>query len=205
MTPTPVHLSLARHYREDGWGEVNPGSHAARHLTDAADALNMAMLTLDGPADERPTAKHRRVTHARKLLVEAVTALSRARLYVAGVRTYAVPVVMTGEASIDGELARLHQLCTRLLWFNHEYLPAKPQANPLTDEDEAQLALLFKDLSLQARIDRAMRHKWIAAAAISGALVPLLGPPLIIAAVACGAMALLEAIRTAPVVSSYSN
>lgn len=183
----------------DGYRFVDPEHRrfAAAHLRAAADALSMALLTLDGTDDVRED-KRSRAANARHLLAEAVTSLARARVYVPGIRTYAVNVVTSGERGLDRELARLREIATQLLWRNHAYLPARAQAEPLTPEDEAQLAAVHRDLATHARIERAMRHKWLLGAAVFGVLAPVLGVGLYLLAVASGAMAARELARGAP-------
>lgn len=192
-------LVLQHSYRHLG-----PEAHAAaeRHLSVAADALNMALLTIDGSADDERTAKHSRVATARHFLAEAVTALARARVYVPGIRTYAVNIVTTSEPDLDRELARLHELATQLLWRNHSFLPARIQAQPLAPEDEAQLAAVVRELGVHARIDRLMRHKWLVATAIFGLLAPAVGVGLVLLAIASGTAAAIEIARAATPVSA---
>ncbi len=195
----PNSLVLQHSYRHLG-----PEAHAAaeRHLSVAADALNMALLTIDGSTDDERTAKHSRVATARHFLVEAVTALARARVYVPGIRTYAVNIVTTSEPELDRELARLHELASQLLWRNHSFLPARIQAQPLAPEDEAQLAAVVHKLDLHARIDRLTRHKWLVATAVFSLLAPAVGVGLLVLAVVSGAAAAIELARAATPVSA---
>lgn len=183
---------------QNSYRHLGPEAHAAaeQHLSVAADALNMALLTLEGSDDEERTAKHSRVASARHILVEAVTALARARVFVPGIRTYAVNVVTNGEPELDRELTRLHQLATQLLWRNQSFLPARTQAQPLAPEDEAQLAAVVRELGLHARIERVMRHKWLIATAVFGLLAPVVGLGLVVLAAASGAAAAVEMART---------
>lgn len=190
----PNSLVLQHSYRHLG-----PEAHAAaqRHLLAAADTLNMALLTLDGSPDDSREAKQGRAASARHFLAEAVVSLARARVYVPGVRTYAVNVVTTSERDVDRELARLHELTSKLLWRNHAVLPARHQAEPLGPEDEAQLAAVVNALTAHARIDRAMRHKWLVAAALFGVLAPILGVALYLLAAVSGTFAAVELARGA--------
>jgi hypothetical protein len=192
--PAPNALVLQHSYRHLG-----PEQHAAalRHLSTATDTLHMALLTLDGSPDDGRDAKHGRAATARNLLAEAVVSLARAKVYVPGVRTYAVNVVTTTEPDIDRELARLHELTSKLLWRNHALLPARDDAQPLAPEDEAQLALVVRELATHARIDRAMRHKWLVAAALFGMLAPAVGVALYVLALVSGTFAALELVRGA--------
>jgi hypothetical protein len=193
----PNSLVLQHSYRHLGPSEQLA---AQRHLIAAADALNMALLTLDGSPDDGRDAKHARAASARHFLAEAVIGLARARVYVPGVRTYAVNVVTTTEPDLDRELARLHELTSKLIWRNHSVLPGRNHAQPLAPEDEAQLALVVRDLATHARIDRAMRHKWLVAAALFGMLAPVLGVALYLLAVLSGTFAVVELARGGPVV-----
>jgi hypothetical protein len=187
---------------QHGYRHLGPGEQLAaeRHLIAAADALNMVLLTLDGSPDDGRDAKHARAASARHFLAEAVVALARARVYVPGVRTYAVNVVTSTERDLDRELARLHELTSKLLWRNHSVLPGRTRAQPLAPEDEAQLALVVRDLATHARIGRALRHKWLVAAALFGMLAPVLGVALYLLAVVCGTFAVVELARGGPVV-----
>lgn len=154
---------------------------AQRPLREAGDALNMVILCLESQDEEDSSAaRQRTVAQARSFLGEAVNALNRARVYVPEVFSYTASVIAAGEADPAAELARLHQLTTRLLWYNHRFLPSRREA-PLRPEDEAQLAVLVRALARATRAGRALRHAWIAAAAILVVLLPL-GP----AAVALG-------------------
>lgn len=192
-------LALQHSYRQLGPEGQIP---AERHLSSAADALNMALLTIDGSMDDGRNAKHGRVATARHFLVEAVTSLARARVYVPGIRTYAVNIVTTSEAELDREIVRLHELATQLLWRNHAFLPARLQAQPLAPEDEAQLAAVVRELGVQARLDRMMRHKWLVATAVFGLLAPAVGVGLVVLAVASGTAAAIELARAATPVSA---
>jgi hypothetical protein len=165
-------------------------------LRTADDMLHMVLLTLDAPAEGRE-AKLARLASAQGLLVEAVTALGRARVYVPGVRTYTVDFVTNGEPDLDRELDRLHQLAASLLWHNHAVLPVRAQGQPLAPEDEAQLALVVRELTTQAKLAQALRHKWLVASAVFGLLTPVLGLALLVPALASGAIAAIELARGA--------
>jgi len=184
---------------QQSYRQLGPEAHhaAQRHLSVATDALNMVLLSIEGSDDDGRTAKESRVASTRHFLAEAVTALARARVYIPGIRTYAVNIVTNSEPEIDRELARLHDLATQLLWRNHCFLPARAQAQPLAPEDEAQLAAVVRELRTHARIDRAMRHKWLVATALLGALAPVFGVALYLLAVASGAVAAVELVRGA--------
>lgn len=180
LTPT---LALRHAYR-DAMTVAHPA--AETHLEAAADALAMALLCLedvDGDGD-RPW----RAQQVRGLVAEAVTALSRARIYNPRIRTLALPFVMATEPRIDAELSRLHNIVTRLLFQNHQHLPARLQARPLAPEEEAQLAVVLAGLARNARIAHALRHRWALAALGMAAAGPLLGAPLL------GAVAAVSAV-----------
>jgi hypothetical protein len=170
-----VSLVLHPGYRRDAAGDAPSAPVVARHLRDAADALQMAVIGLDGHRDADRPEKLARAARVREQLAEAVTALSRARIHVAGLHTYSVPAVMAVQPSADDELARLHQLTHKLLWHNHHYLPPRAQGTPLTAEEEKQLDRFHRGLRRQARIARVGRYQWLAAALVLVALGPQLG------------------------------
>jgi hypothetical protein len=164
-------------YRTDAAADAR-GGPARAHLEAASDALSMALLTLAGEDDDRGD-KYLRAATARGFLAEALTALSRARIYLTGIRTHSLPVLMSTESDPDAELQRLHQIATRLLWHNHMHLPARLQADPLAPEEEAQLAVVLAGLARNARIGRALRHKWVGLAVAVAGVGPLVGLPLL--------------------------
>lgn len=163
----------------DGYRDAAMGSatreEIARLLQTAADALNLAVLTLGGQGADERGDKIRRVEQARAFLVEATTALGRARVYVPKLRTQSLPVLLSSEARPEAELARLHHIATRLLWQNHAYLPARSQAKPLPPEEEAQLAVVVADVTRSARIDQALRYRWCGVALMLAAIGWLFG------------------------------
>jgi len=196
---TPNSLVLQHSYRHIG---PSAYTRAQPYLADAVDALNMVLLTLEGSPDDGREAKGDRAATARHFLADAAQDLARARVFVPGIHTYAINVVTTTEPDIERELVRLHELTTKLLWRNHTLLPARTEGQPLAPEDEAQLAAVVRDLATHARIDRAMRHKWIVAAALFGMLAPILGVALYLLAAASGTLAAVELARgSAPVLS----
>jgi hypothetical protein len=151
-------VALRDAYRDETRGGEFAGA-AHGHLTAAADALAMALLTLSGERGEDRGDKLGRAEQARGFLIEAVTCLSRARIYNPKIRTLALPTLLATEDRPDGELTRLHQIATRLLWQNHMHLPARLQASPLPPEEEAQLREVFRGVARSARIGRALRHR----------------------------------------------
>ena len=174
MYAMPTSLMLFRsaipsRYRWDGRLDEHEQAAAERHLIAARDALNLALLCVEGDAEQD------RAAQARSFMVEAVTAISRARIYIPGLRSYSVPVIMATVPGVEAEFARIHQMATRLLWWNHAWLPARRLAKPLEPEDEAQLAVLIQALARNARIDRALRYRYIAVAVFLTAIFPLLG------------------------------
>lgn len=151
---------------------------AERPMREAGEALNLALLALEGQGEDEERsvkARQRKAVAARGFLIEATTALGRAHVYLPTVRSYSIPVIMAVEPDIDTELGRLHQLATRLLWYNHSLLPARGQSQPLRPEDEAQLAVLVRDLARTARIDRAMKYAWLTIAVGLAGLTTTLG------------------------------
>ena len=170
-----LRLASSRSYRSNGVQDSDVDRRALRHLSDATEALNMAVLVLDRGVDETREQKFARVTRGRELLVEAVTALSHARIFVAGVLNYDLPVLMTGEQDPEAELSRLHHIATRLAWCNHEHLPRRDQGAPLSAEDEAQLEHVYRGLTVKARLEHLARHRWWGIAALCTVATPWLG------------------------------
>ncbi|MEX1361757.1 MAG: hypothetical protein AB1Z98_01425 [Nannocystaceae bacterium] len=164
---------------------VRSDASARPHLSAAADALAMALLCLE---DASGDGDGWRSSQARGLLAEAVTSLSRARVYDPRIRTFALPFVMATEPRIDAELARLSHITTRLLFQNHEHLPARLQARPLAPDEEEQLAVVVAGLARHARIAHALRNRWALAALGMAAAGPLLGVPILGAVTAVGAL-----------------
>jgi hypothetical protein len=191
-------LALAPSYRAAALGDSALDVSVQRYLSEAADALHMAVLALDGGhVDDTRSEKRGRAARAREHLVEAVRALSRARIYVAGIQTYAVPAVMAVQPNADDEIGRLHQLVTRLLWHNHKYLPPRSQGTPLSPEEEHQLDLVYRGLKRHARIERVTRYQWLAAAAVMVGLTPVLGLGVGALGVGCGLVSTWQLLRSA--------
>ena len=178
-------LALRSAYRESAADEGFISASARQHLTAAGDALSLALLTLS--SDDDPVT---RAMQARSFLVEAVTALSRARIYVPGIKTHALPVVMSCERDTDAELARLHQIATRLLWQNHTLLPARLQAKPLEPEEEAELAVVMAGLHRNQKVSRALRFRWAAIGVVLGGAAAVAGFPVLAAATATAGVGL---------------
>ena len=170
------HSPLPCAYRSSERHDEHLRVAAERPLRAAGEALNLAVLCLeDADEEEGPAARQRRAAQARGFLVEASLALGRARVFLPAIRGYSVPVILAIEAEPEAELGRLHQIATRLLWYNHALLPTRGQASPLRPEDEAQLAVLVRGLARTARLDRVLRHAWIGAAVAVAVLGPTIG------------------------------
>ena len=197
MDPSRPALSA---YRRCDAGDELLRLAAQRPLREAGDALSLVLLCLESQDEEDSSAaRQRAIAQARSFLGEAVNALNRARVYVPEVFSYTASVIAAAEADPAAELARLHQLTTRLLWYNHRFLPTRRQA-PLRPEDEAQLAVLVRTLSRSTRAGRALRHAWIAGAATLAVMLPL-GP----AAVALALAGFLALAWTLQVVSTLRS
>ena len=179
MSAAPDLLTLRGAYRAEVGGRLS--TRARAHLERASDALSMALLTLAGDDDDSGD-KWRRADQARGLLAEAVTELSRARVYIPGIRTHALPVLLDSAHSPGAELHRLHQIATRLLWQNHRHLPARIQADPLPPEEEEQLAVVLAGLARHARLGRAFRSKWAGVTLGVAVSAAMLGLPVVGAA-----------------------
>ncbi|MEM6296416.1 MAG: hypothetical protein AAGA54_34435 [Myxococcota bacterium] len=177
LSPTRSARVLRGSYRDAGQFD----DAATSHLERASDALSMVLLTLAGEDEDRGD-KWRRAEQARALLAEAVTALSRARVFVPGISTLALPALLDTAPTASAELRRLHTHATRLLWRNHSYLPAKLQAEPLPPEEEAQLAVVLAGLARHNRMGRAFRSRWTGVALGVAVSAAMLGLPLVGAA-----------------------
>lgn len=189
-------LALARSYRAHALAESDEAGYIDRQLHDASEALAMALLSLESDgSDESRHERHNRAAKARSLLAEAVTALSRAKVYVPGIHTYAVPAVMASASGVDNELSRLHQLASTLTLRNYNLLPGRRAETPLSPADEAQLRRVFEGLRLQSKLGRLARYRWLGFAACFGALSPLLGGASAALAVACAAVAAWQLSR----------
>lgn len=187
-------------YRRSDAGDEHLMLAAQRPLREAGDALSLVLLCLESQDEEDSSAaRQRTVAQARSFLGEAVNALNRARVYVPEVFTYTASVIAAGEPEPAAELARLHQLTTRLVWYNHRFLPNRRQA-PLRPEDEAQLAVLVRALARTTRAGRALRHAWIAGVVTLAVLLPL-GP----GAVALALAGLLAVAWTLQIVSAVRS
>lgn len=167
-------------YRSALRSDAKASGEAAGYLVAARDALSMAVLTLGDPEEESAAAKRTRAAQARGFLAEAVRALSHARVYVPGIRTHALPVVMATESNLDAEITRLHHLATRLTWKNHRFLPRRESA-PLAPEEEAALAVVVRGL---ARNERFSRYRYSVAALAGAVVAPFVGLPAVGAALA---------------------
>lgn len=195
----PARPALSAYRRSDA-GDDQLLLAAQRPLREAGDALSMALLCLESQDEEDSSAaRQRTAAQARSFLGEAVTALNRARVYVPEVFSYTASVIAAGEADPAAELARLHQMTTRLVWYNHRFLPTRRQA-PLRPEDEAQLAVLVRALARTTRAGRALRHAWLAGAATLAVLLPL-GPAAVALALA-GFLALAWVMQVVSILRS---
>jgi len=171
------HTAMRCAYRSSERHDEHLWLAAAHPLREAGEALSLAVLCLEDEGQDESSvgARLRRAAQARSFLVEAALALGRARVFMPAIRGFSVPVIMAVEPEIEVELGRLHQLATRMLWYNHALLPARGQGVALRPEDEAQLATLVRGLARTARLDRALRHVWLGVAATVAVLTPTLG------------------------------
>ncbi len=110
-------------YRGAAAGDPELDGTLRGHLSDAKDALRLAVIELDGGgARDGASQAARRAGAVRDLLREAVVSLSRARLYRREIFSFDVAVVYAEEATLAGELRRLRGLLTSLYWRNLRYL-----------------------------------------------------------------------------------
>ena len=163
-------------------------------LLEARDNLDLAAWSLEAPPRSRRELAERN-ERARDHLLEAARALSLARVHHPGVRSLARPVILAGLKDPKEERARLRDFVDRLLWWNHEHLPARIKALPLTAEEEAQLARVLRTLDGQRRLEGLTRHRWFMAFAVAGALTPVFGAAAGLAAVAFGGLELAGMVR----------
>ncbi|MBL9102122.1 MAG: hypothetical protein JNL82_14250 [Myxococcales bacterium] len=172
-----LHAPSRQAYRNSDHHDEHLVLAAERPLREAHEALHLAVLCLEGEDDDpdHEGARQPRAVQARGFLVEAVRALGHARLYLPAIRVYSVPVILAVDPDEGAELARLHQIATRLLWYNHAWLPARDQARPLQPHEEAQLAVLLRGLARSARTGRALRHAWLATAVMVAVVAPTFG------------------------------
>lgn len=169
-----LHAPTCQAYRSSDRHDEHLVLAAERPLREAGEALHMAVLCLEDE-EEAEGARQPRAAQARGFLVEAVRALGQARLYLPNIRLYSIPVILAVDPDPGAELARLHQIATRLLWYNHTWLPARAAARPLQPHEEAQLAVLLRGLARSARTGRALRHAWLATALMVAVVAPTLG------------------------------
>jgi len=188
MATAALDLTVRNAYREE-LGSDGPFRDAEPHLEAASDALSMALLTLAGDDDDLGD-RLGRAQQGRRILAEALTSLSRARIYLPAVRTHALPVLLANEPHPEAELQRLRNLASRLIWQNHAFLPTRLPAKPMAPEEEAQLARVLAGLARNARIDRALRYKWAGMSVALALLGGVLGLLLMGAIAAMGAVGL---------------
>lgn len=159
-------------------------------LQSAAHAIHLAILAVAHHAgDDRPEVVEQRIHRVQQLLLEATQALSRAKIYVPGIWSYSPAVVLDQDPSPKREIARLNGLTMALATRNHRVLPSLPQALPLSEEEEAQLAVVSDSVSLAGRHRQLSRYGWWATAALAFALAPLLGVLGVAMALACAGVA----------------
>ena len=166
-------------YRADSVGDADRAEAVAADLDAAREALQLALLVLEGDGEAERTLSRRlaQTTQARACIGEALTALGRARVFVPGVCTHPIAAVVAGGGDLEGERRRLHHLASRLLWSNHALLPTRPLAPPLRPEDEAQLARVVDGLARHAQVDRSLRFAWLPLLLSMIALGPIYGVP----------------------------
>ena len=154
-------------YRREFSAAGEPRRNSKRHLRAAADALHIALLNLDIRSHQQ---RFRELEHqlslARNLLVDAVSGLSRARVYNPEIRTFTVDVILASEADLHLEQVRIRQLATQLLWYNHRFLPIRRRAQVLRPEEEVQLARVVQNLTWQAKLTRFFDYKGLTVASL---------------------------------------
>lgn len=145
-------------------------------LRQAGDAIHMAILTIAHHVGEEGRQKlTHRIERVQEYLVDACKALSRAKLYVAGLWTYAPEVILNQDPDPEREIARLNRITTILSMRNHAHLPKSRAVIPLSDQEEAQLIAVSQEVSPRLRAHRVSTVIWTALALIGLLMTPWLG------------------------------
>lgn len=162
-------------YRQNAWSSPSEGQ-AQLWLRQAADSIHLALLTIAHHVGEDGQERMlRRIQWVQEHLVDACKALTRSKVHVAGLWTYSPAVILDEDPDPEREIARLNRMTMTLATRNHALLPPIPKALPLSDEDEAQLALVSRDVGAQGRAHRMGLAAWAMVALLSLALLPLFG------------------------------
>lgn len=159
---------MAANYRRNA-RDTERDRNAQESLVQAGDAIHLAILTIAHHVGEEGSERlHRRIARVQEHLIDACHALTRAKLDVAGLWTYAPEVILNQDPDPEREIARLNRITTTLAMRNHKLLPKNPEAAPLSAVDEAQLAAVSQEVSLSWRAHRAGIVAWfcLAVAAI---------------------------------------
>jgi hypothetical protein len=184
-----------RHEDSETQGELN--DVVRRHLSEAAESLQLAVLVFEGarPEDDRED-RFSQISKVREHLADALVALAKARVYVPGIKTYDLRVLTASERDPFAEAARLHHLVTTLLWQNHVVLPAPPRGEPLSPEDEAQLARVIFELRNAEWVQKIRHGGWWLAAGAALFMVPVVGGVAALGVAACSLAGLINLLRS---------
>lgn len=128
---------------------------AQHSLAQAGDAIRLAILTIAHHVGEEGRERLlNRISRVQEHLVDACKALTQAKLYIAGLWTYAPEVILNQDPCPEREIARLNRITTTLAMRNHAHLPQSPKADPLSAQEEAQLILVSHEVSPRGRTHR---------------------------------------------------
>lgn len=145
---------VAADYRRNA-RDTQADLQAQHSLAQAGDAIRLAILTIAHHVGEEGRERLlERIARVQEHLVDACKALTQAKLYIAGLWTYAPEVVLNQDPNPEREIARLNRITTTLAMRNHAYLPQSPKAAPLSAQDEAQLLLVSHEVSPKGRTHR---------------------------------------------------
>lgn len=145
-------------------------------LRQAGDAIHMALMTIAHHVGEEGRARlTQRIARVQEHLIDACKALARAKLYIAGLWTYAPEVILNQDPDPEREIARLNRITTTLSMRNHAHLPATRKVIPLSDQEEAQLVAVSQEVSPRNRAQRVRTVAWFALALLCLSSMPWLG------------------------------
>lgn len=145
---------LAADYRRNA-RDTEADRQAQHSLAQAGDAIRLAILTIAHHVGEEGRERLlERISRVQEHLVDACKALTQAKLYIAGLWSYAPEVILNQDPSPEREIARLNRITTTLAMRNHAHLPQSPKAAPLSAQEEAQLLLVSHEVSPRGRTHR---------------------------------------------------
>lgn len=145
---------VAADYRRNA-RDTEADRQAQHSLAQAGDAIRLAILTIAHHVGEEGRERLlERISRVQEHLVDACKALTQAKLYIAGLWTYAPEVILNQDPIPEREIARLNRITTTLAMRNHAHLPQSPKAAPLSAQEEAQLLAVSHEVSPKGRTHR---------------------------------------------------